>query len=76
MKEIKNVALLKPVLVYSVADALHYVSKKGVIIVEYTDNTKSELELENMVDLTKNIDWEIKAYKKTKMKFLFKNSEV
>lgn len=76
MKEIKNIAILKPVLVYSVEDALHYISKKGVIIVEYTDNTKSELELENMIDLTKETNWELKAYKKTKIKFLFKNCEV
>ena len=73
MKEIKNIAILSPILVYDVEQDEHYVSKKGCIVVEYEDNTRNELDLENMVDLTNNVNFEYVLYNKTKMKYIFKS---
>lgn len=75
MKEIKNIAILKPIIVYDAEEDINYLSKKGCIIVEYTDNTRNELDLENMVDLTNNTNYEYKIYNKTKIKYLFKGVE-
>lgn len=75
MKAIKNIAILSPIVVYDVEKDLNFVSKKGCIIVEYIDNTRNELDLQNMVDLTDNNDYEYKIYNKTKIKYLFKGSE-
>ena len=75
MKAIKNIAILRPILVYDTIKQKHYVSKKGFMLVEYIDNTRRELDLQNMVDLTDNIDYEYEIYKKTKIKYLFKEVE-
>ena len=73
MKEIKNIAILSPILVYDAIKQKHYVSKKGCMLVEYVDNTRRELDLQNMVDLTDNINYEYEIYKKTKIKYIFKS---
>lgn len=75
MKEIKNIAILRPILVYDVIKQKHYASKKGCMIVEYVDNTRRELDLQNMVDLTDNIDYEYEIYKKTRIKWIFKGRD-
>ena len=72
MKTIKNIAILKPIVVYDVNGDFHYISKKGCIIVEYEDNTRHELDLQNMVDITNNVNIEYKLFNKTKMKYLFR----
>lgn len=73
MKEIKNIAILKPILIYDVIKQKHYVSKKGCMLVEYMDHTRNELDLQNMVDLTNNVDYEYEIYNKTKVKYIFKS---
>ena len=72
MKLIKNIAILKPVVIFDKEDNINYVSKEGCIVIEYKDNTKSYLDLQNMVDLSKCDRYEYKVYKKTKIKFIFK----
>ena len=75
MKAIKNIAILSPIVVYDVEQDLNYISKKGCILVEYTDNTRNELDLQNMVDITNNTNYEYKIYNKTKVNYLFKGVE-
>ena len=72
MKLIKNIAILKPIVVYNAEEDINYLSKKGCMLVEYTDNTRHELDLENMIDLTNNNNYEFKTFKKTKIKYIFK----
>ena len=74
MKQIKNIAIVKPILVYDACGDFNYLSKKGCIIVEYTDNTRNELDLQNMVDITSNTNIEYKIFKKTKLKYIFKGA--
>lgn len=73
MKLIKNIAVLKPIVVFDKEDNINYLSKEGCIIVEYQGNTRHELDLQNMVDLTNNKRYEYKTCKKTKIKWLFKS---
>lgn len=75
MKAIKNIAILKPIVVYDNEKGLNYLSKKGCIMVEYEDNTRRELDLQNMVDLTDNDNFEYLICDKTKINFIFKAVE-
>jgi hypothetical protein len=75
MKAIKNIAILKPIIVYNAKEDKNYISKKGCMIVEYIDNTRNTLDLLNNVDLTNITEYEYKIYDKTKIKYIFKGVE-
>ena len=75
MIAIKNIAILRPIIVYNAKEDKNYISKKGVMIVEYIDKTRRELDLLNNIDLTDITDYEYKIYKKTRIKYLFKGVE-
>ena len=72
-KEIKSIAILKPIICYDNIQKVNYECKDGCIIVEYYDNTRNTIDLENMLDITNNERYEYKLYKKTKIKWLFKS---
>lgn len=74
IKDIKNVAILKNVIIEDKRDGNDYLSKKGVIIIEDFDNKRIILDLENNIDIT-DVDFlEIKIKKRlTKIKYIFKS---
>ena len=75
MIAIKNIAILRPIIVYNAKEDKNYISKKGVMIVEYIDKTRRELDLLNNIDLTDITDYEYKIYKKTRIKWIFKGRD-
>lgn len=74
-KKIDYVALIAPIYPYIASEDKTYMSKKGAIIIQYEDGTKSTLALECKEDLTNNTDIEFKIGKDSKIKTLFKRSD-
>lgn len=72
MKEIKNIAILKPIYIYSEIEDEYYIMNKGCMIVEYIDDTRSMLDLESMKDVTHDRFYNYCVTKKTKIKYIFK----
>ena len=72
---IKNIALLSPVDMYNKEEQATYISKKGVILVEFEDNSRRYLDISNKVDITDYEEWEIKLNNKSKMKYIFEGDK-
>lgn len=68
---IKNIAVLSPVDMYNKEEQATYISKEGVILVEFEDNSRRYLDISNKVDITDYEEWEIKLNNKSKMKYIF-----
>lgn len=68
---IKNIAVLSPVDMYSKEEQATYINKKGVILVEFEDNSRRYLDISNKVDITDYDNWEVVLNKKSKMKYIF-----
>lgn len=73
MKEIKNIAILRNVVIYNKNHDKDYFTKKGVMIIEFEDNTRNILDLESNTDITNCKHLETKVIKgKTKIKTIFR----
>ena len=68
---IKNIAVLSPVDMYNKEEQTTYINKKGVILVEFEDNSRRYLDISNKVDITDYNNWEVVLNKKSKMKYIF-----
>lgn len=68
---IKNIAVLSPVDMYNKEEQATYINKKGVILVEFEDNSRRYLDISNKVDITNYDKWEVILNKKSKMKYIF-----
>jgi len=69
---IKNIATLKPVDMYNKDEDKMYISDNGVIIVEFEDNTRRVLDVDNRVDITNYKTWETLINEDSKMDYIFK----
>jgi hypothetical protein len=68
---IKNIAVLSPVDMYNKEEQAMYINKKGVILVEFEDNSRRYLDISNKVDITDYDKWEVMLNNKSKMKYIF-----
>lgn len=69
---IKNIAIIKPIQMYNEEQDCLYKSKKGLILVEYEDNSRRYLDIANEVDITDYKHWVPMLDKNTKMEYIFK----
>lgn len=72
---IKNIAILSPVDMYNKEEQATYINKKGVILVEFEDNSRRYLDISNKVDITDYNNWEVVLNKKSKMKYIFEGDK-
>lgn len=72
---IKNIAIVKPVKMYNKDDDSFYLNEKGLMLVEYEDNSRRYLDVANRVDITDYEEWEPVLDKKSKMKFIFEGDK-
>jgi hypothetical protein len=72
---IKNIAVLSPVDMYNKEEQATYINKKGVILVEFEDNSRRYLDISNRVDITDYEEWEVVLNKKSKMKYIFEGDK-
>ena len=75
MMNIKNIAIVKPVKMYNKGDDSFYLNEKGLMLVEYEDNSRRYLDVANRVDITDYEEWEPVLDKKSKMKFIFEGDK-
>jgi hypothetical protein len=68
---IKNIAIIKPVKMYNEDEKSAYKSKKGLILVEYEDNSRRYLDIANKVDITDYKNWIPMLDNNSKMKYIF-----
>lgn len=61
MKKIKNIAILKKIIVKDLEKNEYFLHKKGVIVVEYDDFTKNIVDLSTKRDITFDENVEILA---------------
>lgn len=73
--DIKNIAIIKPVKMYNKDDDSFYLNEKGLMLVEYEDNSRRYLDVANRVDITDYEEWEPVLDKKSKMKFIFEGDK-
>lgn len=73
--DIKNIAIVKPVKMYNKDDDSFYLNEKGLMLVEYEDNSRRYLDIANKVDITDYEEWEPVLDKKSKMKFIFEGDK-
>lgn len=73
--DIKNIAIIKPVKMYNKDDDSFYLNEKGLMLVEYEDNSRRYLDLAGNVDITDYEEWEPVLDKKSKMKFIFEGDK-
>ena len=69
---IKNIAKLDRVDMYKKKEDRIYVNDKGIILVEFEDNSRRILDLASQLDITDYNDWEVMIYNNNKMDYLFK----
>ena len=69
---IKNIAIVKPVDMFNKKDNNVYINDKGLILVEYEDNSRRYLDIGNGVDITDYKDWIPMINEKSKMDYMFK----
>ena len=55
-KEIKNIAIIKNVIIHNKHHNKDYFTKKGILVIEYEDNTRNVLDIESSSDIT-NCDY-------------------
>lgn len=72
---IKNIAVLSPVDMYNKEEQATYINKKGVILVEFEDNSRRYLDISNKVDITDYNNWEVVLNNKSKMKYIFEGDK-
>lgn len=72
MMNIKNIATIKPIEMYNQEEKAIYKSEKGLILVEFEDNTRRYLDVANEVDITDYKNWTPLLNDKTKMEYIFK----
>ena len=68
---IKNIAMIKPIKMYNTEEKTLYLNKKGLILVEFEDNSRRYLDIASKVDITDYTDWQIVLNGKSKMKYIF-----
>lgn len=68
---IKNIAVLRPVDMYNKEEQATYINKKGVILVEFEDNSRRYLDISNRIDITDYNNWEVILNDKSKMEYIF-----
>lgn len=74
MKKIKNIAILKKILIKDLEKNEYFLHKKGVIVVEYDDFSKNIVDLSTNKDITDDKNIEILAKKGlTKYKYLMES---
>ena len=69
---IKNIATIRPIVMYNQEKKTIYKSEKGLILVEFEDNTRRYLDVANEVDITDYKNWTPLLNNKTKMEYIFK----
>ena len=69
---IKNVAIVKPIKMYNEEENCLYKSEKGLILVEFEDNSRRYLDISNEVDITDYKKWIPLLDKDSKMEYIFK----
>ena len=69
---IKNIAIIKPIRVYNEEEQALYKSEKGLILVEFEDNSRRYLDIANEVDITDYKNWKPLLDKNSKMEYIFK----
>lgn len=69
---IKNIAIIKPVQMYNEEEKTLYKSEKGLILVEFEDNSRRYLDIANEVDVTDYKNWKPLLDKKSTMEYIFK----
>lgn len=69
---IKNIAMVKPVKMFCLEDNSMYLNEKGLLLVEYEDDTRRYLDLAGNVDITDYEEWKPLISKDTKMEYIFK----
>lgn len=67
-KEITNITLYKPVIMYDSKDDEYYLNKKGVIVVWYDDKTKNILDVTTKRDISNNTRY-VACISKSKTKY-------
>lgn len=69
---IKNIAVVKPIKMYNEEENSMYKSKKGLILIEYEDNSRRYLDIANAVDITNYKNWIPMLDDNSKMEYIFK----
>ena len=71
MKNIKNIAIVKPINMYNVVEKQMYKNKYGLILVEFEDDTRRYLDIKSRVDITDYEEWIPMINEKAKMEYIF-----
>ena len=69
---IKNIAVVKPVEMYNKEEKAVYKSDKGLILVEFEDNSRRYLDIANAVDITDYKNWTPLIDKNATMEYIFR----
>lgn len=69
---IKNIAVLKPVNMYNKKEEKMFLNKSGLILVEFEDNSRRMLDIDNKVDITDYKDWGVMLNKKSRLNYIFR----
>ena len=69
---IKNIAIVRPVDMFNKEDNTIYVNEKGLILVEFEDNSRRYLDIENKVDITDYKKWTPLINETSKLEYMFK----
>ena len=68
---IKNIAIVKPVDMFNKEDEKVYINESGLIVVEFEDNSRRYLDVDNRVDITNYKKWIPIVDKTTRMEYIF-----
>ena len=73
--KVKNIATIKPVDMYDKDSDTMYVSDNGIIVVEFEDNTRRVLDVDNRVDITNYKSWETLVNEDSKIEYIFEGDK-
>lgn len=71
-RAVKNIAVVKPVNMFNKEEEAVYLNDSGLIVVEFEDNSRRILDIDNRVDITDYKEWVPMINGNSKVDYIFK----
>ena len=72
MKDIRNIAIVKPVDMFNKKEDKIYINEDGLILVEFEDYSRRYLDVRHCVDITNYSNWIPMINEESEIEYIFK----